>query len=326
MRRKPAACRASIVVMLASPRYTVASRIGTTGPWPATASITRWCALAVAASQSRSSRLRRSAASPYSARSTSPATAVSPPAATARTALPPTPASPASAAASTGPATAYSQTPADSVTAPPAPLRPGGRVPARLQFPHPVPEPAVFLRQVVKLGARPAAVAQLAGAVAAPGDLSAPVRGARAQPRVAFPPVDAHLPGRVERGDHQAQLDRQQLDVEQVDPDVARDHQALVEHSLQDVTETGGLAAAEAAALPGSRPETGQVCCGHLTLPHRRRRGRARTSWSSGTTSARRCRRSPPRRWRGCRWRRGCGDPRRPRCRSPSRPRYAPLR
>ena len=56
----------------------VASGMGTTGPRSAMTSRTAWCALAVRPSQSRSSRLRRSAASPYSRSPTSPTMAVSP--------------------------------------------------------------------------------------------------------------------------------------------------------------------------------------------------------------------------------------------------------
>src|SRR4051794_1264044 len=55
--------------------------------------------------------------------------------------------------------------------------------------------------------------------------------------RIALPPVDAHLARLVDRRDEQAQLDREQLDVEQVDLDVARDHDALVEHPFEDVGE-----------------------------------------------------------------------------------------
>src|SRR4051794_33169620 len=57
------------------------------------------------------------------------------------------------------------------------------------------------------------------------------------QRRVALPPVDAHLTGAVDRGDQQPKLDRQQLDVEQVDLDVAGDDDALVEHPFEDVRE-----------------------------------------------------------------------------------------
>src|ERR1051325_5755136 len=53
--------------------------------------------------------------------------------------------------------------------------------------------------------------------------------------RVRLPPVDAHLACLVDRGDEEAQLDVEELDVEQVDRDVAGDHDSLVEHALQDV-------------------------------------------------------------------------------------------
>src|SRR5205085_5898553 len=61
-----------------------------------------------------------------------------------------------------------------------------------------------------------------------------------AERRVRLPPVDPHLLGAVDGGDEQTQLDRQQLDVEQVDLDVARDDDALVEHTLEDVREAAG--------------------------------------------------------------------------------------
>src|SRR3954467_7103067 len=51
-------------------------------------------------------------------------------------------------------------------------------------------------------------------------------RGARPAPG-GLPPVDAHLARPVDRGDEQPQLDRQQLDVEQVDLDVPGDDDAL---------------------------------------------------------------------------------------------------
>src|SRR5436190_7594241 len=65
----------------------------------------------------------------------------------------------------------------------------------------------------------------------------APAAAAVRQRRVRLPPVDAHLAGLVHRGDEQPQLDVEELDVEQVDRDVARDHDALVEHPLEDVGE-----------------------------------------------------------------------------------------
>ena len=55
--------------------------------------------------------------------------------------------------------------------------------------------------------------------------------------RVALPPVDAHLPRALHRGDQQAQLDRDELDVQKVDLDIAGDDDPLVEHALEDVGE-----------------------------------------------------------------------------------------
>lgn len=69
------------------------------------------------------------------------------------------------------------------------------------------------------------------------------VEGAGAEPRVSLPPVDTHFASRVERSDHEPQFDGEQLNVEQVDLNVARDHQALVKHPFQDVAQVGWLAA-----------------------------------------------------------------------------------
>jgi hypothetical protein len=62
------------------------------------------------------------------------------------------------------------------------------------------------------------------------------------QPRIAGPPVDADLPGGLQRGDHQPQLDGEQFDVQQVHLDVAGDHQSLVQDAFQDVAQVGRLA------------------------------------------------------------------------------------
>src|SRR3954452_4385942 len=59
--------------------------------------------------------------------------------------------------------------------------------------------------------------------------------GLARQGGIGLPPVDGHLARPVDRGDQEAQLDGQQLDVEQVDLDVPRDDDALVEHALEDV-------------------------------------------------------------------------------------------
>src|SRR5262249_7961585 len=48
------------------------------------------------------------------------------------------------------------------------------------------------------------------------------------QPRVVLPPVDADLTGGVEGGDDEPELDREELDIQQVDLDVARDHDPFV--------------------------------------------------------------------------------------------------
>jgi hypothetical protein len=88
------------------------------------------------------------------------------------------------------------------------------------------------------------------------------VEGAGAEPRVSLPPVDANFPGRVQRSDHEPELDGQQLDVEQVDLNIARDHQALVEHPFQDVAQVGRLAAPAdpcAVELGGLRAGLGHV-------------------------------------------------------------------
>src|SRR5207248_7592619 len=55
------------------------------------------------------------------------------------------------------------------------------------------------------------------------------------QRRVAAPPVDAELLRLVGGGDEKPKLDREQLDVEQVDRDVAGHHDPLVQHALQHV-------------------------------------------------------------------------------------------
>jgi len=99
-----------------------------------------------------------------------------------------------------------------------------------------------------------------------------PVKGAGAEPRISLPPVDANFPRRVERCDHEAQLDGEQLDVKQVDLNVARDHQPLVEHPLQDVAKVGRGAAAEttrAIDLRGLGPGLRNTSSGHLMRPRR---------------------------------------------------------
>src|SRR4051812_18306535 len=57
------------------------------------------------------------------------------------------------------------------------------------------------------------------------------------QPRIASPPVQSDLLGLVDRADEQTNLNRQQLDVGEIDLDVAGNHQTFVEHPIQDVDE-----------------------------------------------------------------------------------------
>lgn len=54
-----------------------------------------------------------------------------------------------------------------------------------------------------------------------------------------LPPVDAHLLRLVDGCDQQAKFDGEQLDVEQVDLDVAGDDDALVKDPFKNVREIG---------------------------------------------------------------------------------------
>jgi hypothetical protein len=54
------------------------------------------------------------------------------------------------------------------------------------------------------------------------------------------PPVQPDLFGLVDRADEQTNLDGEKLDVCEIDLDVADDHEALVEHAIQNVDETIG--------------------------------------------------------------------------------------
>ena len=115
------------------------------------------------------------------------------------------------------------------------------------------------------------------------------------QRRVALPPVDAHLARLVDGGDEQPQLDRQQLDVEQVDLDVARDDDALVEHPLEDVGEARlRLRAAREPAAP--RRPSGAELIAHSAV--RRPRSSGARACSRAARRGRRAgrRRSPSRR------------------------------
>jgi hypothetical protein len=55
------------------------------------------------------------------------------------------------------------------------------------------------------------------------------------------PPVQTQLARLVDRADHQAQLDRQQLDLDQLDRYVAGDDHTFVEDALEQIGEVGAL-------------------------------------------------------------------------------------
>jgi len=56
---------------------------------------------------------------------------------------------------------------------------------------------------------------------------------------VEFPPVEPNLLGLIDRADQQSNPDRQQLDFRQRHLDVAGDHQAFVEYSIEYIDEPG---------------------------------------------------------------------------------------
>src|SRR5262249_45958300 len=131
---------------------------------------------AFSSSQSRSSRLRCRASSPNSASGTCSVTAVRPAAARVATGPPLTPVSSPRLPSGTAAATAYTQMPWGSVIALIVIVRLVVVVAVCLQGPDPRAEPAVLLGQV---------------------PVSNPLGRVGAEPRVGFPPVDAHLLGRV---------------------------------------------------------------------------------------------------------------------------------
>ena len=59
----------------------------------------------------------------------------------------------------------------------------------------------------------------------------------RAEARIISPPVEPDLLGLVDRADEQPHLDGEELDVGEVDLDVAGHDEALVEHPIEDVDE-----------------------------------------------------------------------------------------
>src|SRR2546428_12076444 len=60
---------------------------------------------------------------------------------------------------------------------------------------------------------------------------------------IVFPPVEANLFRLVDRTNHEADTDREQLDFGQGDLDVARHHEPLVEDAIENVNQPGTAAA-----------------------------------------------------------------------------------
>src|SRR4030042_561581 len=61
------------------------------------------------------------------------------------------------------------------------------------------------------------------------------VLGTGTESGVVHPPVHAHLLGLVDRTDDETDLDRQELDVDQVDPDIAGDHNPFVQDPFEKI-------------------------------------------------------------------------------------------
>src|SRR4051794_16801669 len=225
---------------------------------------------AASSSQPMSFRCSRSAASPYSASGTSRTTAASPESTTSRV-----PAGAGAASARTTPKT-YQPVPSGrggagtasssaSVIASTRTARAFSRASARAcATTSPTSSAAIAASAARRSASRtvahlPLELLEAIAQVAVLLDELAP--GLARQRGIGLPPVDAHLARPVDRRDEQPELDGQQLDVEQIDLDVAGDDDALVEPPLEDVGEARrpvgdrhrGLALGEA-ALPRLPP------------------------------------------------------------------------
>src|SRR5207244_1299790 len=62
-----------------------------------------------------------------------------------------------------------------------------------------------------------------------------------AEERAAGPPVDAHLSRLVDRRDQEPDVDREELDLDETDADVAGNHETLVEDPLEEIGERGAV-------------------------------------------------------------------------------------
>src|SRR4051812_2355421 len=91
------------------------------------------------------------------------------------------------------------------------------------------------------------------------------------------PPVEADLLRLVDGADDEAHADGQQLDFGQRHLDVARDHEALVEHAIEHVHETAAVGASWLEF--GSH---GEVPCSPVTGPSSKRAG----AWNGKRTQS----------------------------------------
>ena len=62
----------------------------------------------------------------------------------------------------------------------------------------------------------------------------------RAQTWICSPPIEPDLLGLVDRADEKPDLNGEELDVGEVDLDVADNDEALIEHAIENVDETVG--------------------------------------------------------------------------------------
>ena len=61
-----------------------------------------------------------------------------------------------------------------------------------------------------------------------------------AKARIVTPPVHSDLLGLIDGADEKSNLDCEELDVGEIDLDIADDDEALVEHAIQNVDQTIG--------------------------------------------------------------------------------------
>src|SRR2546423_14156964 len=65
----------------------------------------------------------------------------------------------------------------------------------------------------------------------------------RREMSVVLPPVETDLLSLVDRANHQADTNREELDFRERHLDIARDNEALVEHTIENIDQPGAAAA-----------------------------------------------------------------------------------